>query len=139
MGTLIEDLLHSKGVRYFHGHHRDEFFFLVDLRHGRLHVHLDAGPDGAVTIGITPDRYYPTHLRGRLAELAARSPAALGEVSVHDSCDPALVGVATRREVRPAGPADLGPDLEAAVAAAIEFFTGIGGLAAGAPPLRDAG
>ena len=139
MGTLIEDLLRSKGVRYFHGHHRDEFFFLVGIRHGRLHVHLDAGPDGAVMIGITPDRYYPTHLRARLAELAARPTAALGEVTVHDSCDPSLVGVATLREVRPAGPAELGADLEAAVAAAIDLFTDIDGLATGGALLRDAG
>ena len=139
MGTLIEDLLRSKGVRYFHGHHRDEFFFLVDLGHGRLHVHLGSGTDGAVTIEISPDRYYPAQLRARLADLAAGAPAALGTVTVHGSCDPSLVGVATHLRMRPVAMADLGAALEAAVGSAIGLFTTIGELAIGPALLRDAG
>ena len=135
----IEELLRSRGVRYFHGHHHDEFFFLVDLRHGRLHVHLDAGTADEVAISIIPDRYYPEHLRSRLADLAAHSPAALGVVTVQDSCDPALVGVAARRRVVSAEPTELGAALEAAVTAAITLFTTVGELAAGPAALRDAG
>jgi hypothetical protein len=48
MNTLIEEYLRARGVRYFRGHHDDEYFFLVDFQsdfcldasHGRLHVHL---------------------------------------------------------------------------------------------------
>jgi len=75
---LIKDYLRANGVRYFRGHHDDEYFFLVDFLadtgHGRLHVHLAVGGllRDTVQIGITPDRFYPADTRDRLAGLVAR-------------------------------------------------------------------
>jgi hypothetical protein len=31
MNGLIEDYLSTRGVRYFRGHHDDEYFYLVDF------------------------------------------------------------------------------------------------------------
>lgn len=85
MSDLIADCLRAKGVRYFHGHHDWEYFFLLDyldhlgagepsaeFRHGKLHVHLDRGgaPD-EITVTVTPDRYYPAVDRQHLMDAAA--------------------------------------------------------------------
>ena len=69
---LIESYLRTRHVRYFRGHHDDEFFFLVNAYHGRLHVHLEpSGPDReSVTIRVTAERYYPAAERAAIASLA---------------------------------------------------------------------
>lgn len=152
MNALIEDYLRSTGLRYFRGHHDDEYFFLVDFlfladaHNGRLHVHIEAcGPDrDAVQVSITPDRYYPAANRGRLSELAVRwnaqNPGV--EAMVHDSCDPALVGVSVQSRCRPAELAALTSFVDDAVAAGIELFGRMRQAAAGPQllgDLRDAG
>jgi hypothetical protein len=143
MSQLIEDCLRAAGVRFFRGHHSDEYFFLVGARHGRLHIHLGGGPGGAVTLTITPDRYYPADLRDGLQTVVRATHAAeLGEVRVRESCDPALVGVVAQRCWQPADAAVLRADVEAAVTAALEMFAQLGQLTAGAATpslLRDAG
>ena len=157
MNALIETYLRSTGVRYFRGHHDDEYFFLVDFlflvdaHQGRLHVHLEAcGTDrdsvhrDSVQLSITPDRFYPVESRGRLAALAARwigqNPGA--EATVHDSSDPGLVGVSIQSLHRPADAESLASFVDDCVASAIELFGAMGQTAtcqATAPPLRDAG
>lgn len=148
MNQLIQDYLRTRGARYFRGHHADDYFYfvdaLVDGRHKRLNVHLQAVGDG-VEISIAPDRYYPADARQRLAELAARwhvtEPGA--DVVIHESSDPRLVGVSVHDFTRPAGVAELSTFVDHAVAAAIELFAGMRRLAAPAeqdgPMLRDAG
>jgi hypothetical protein len=143
MSQLIEDCLRAAGVRFFRGHHSDEYFFLVGARHRRLHIHLAGGSAGAVTLTITPDRYYPANLRDQLQTMVRATAAAeLGEVRVRESCDPALVGVVAQRCWQPSDAAALRADVEAALTAALEMFAQLGELAAGtvAPTLlRDAG
>lgn len=162
MNALIEAYLRSTGVRYFRGHHDDEYFFLVDFvflvdaHQGRLHVHLEAcGPDrDSVQLSITPDRFYPVEDRGRLCGLADRwigqNPGA--EAIVHDSSDPSLVGVSVQSLHRPADAESLACFVDECVASAIELFGTMGQRALGqralgqtatcqavAPELRDAG
>jgi len=101
---LIESYLRTRHVRYFGGHHDDEFFFLVNAYHGRLHVHLEpSGPDReSVTIRVTAERYYPAAERAAIASLADRwnqAHSASGAV-VFSSCDPRLVGVAAESRYR---------------------------------------
>lgn len=146
MNRLIEDFLRAKGVRYFRGHHDDEYFYLVDFAVGahrvRLNVHLEVcGADrDAVVVSITPDRYYPASQRERLDGLAARWNAAstLVETVVQDSCDPRLVGMLARGQCRPADAAALTEFVEAAVASAVGLF-GAMALTQAPDVLRDAG
>ena len=65
---LIERYLHTRQVQYFRGHHDDEYFFLVNAYHGRLHVHLEpCGAGGtAVRVTITAERYYPAEQLDRV-------------------------------------------------------------------------
>ena len=155
MNALIEEYLRTTGLRYFRGHHDDEYFFLVDFlfvadsHHGRLHVHIEAsGTDGG-QVSITPDRYYPAEARDRLTALAARWNAEHpgSEAVVRDSCDPALVGAMLLHAERPADADALASFVDEAVSAGIELFgrmrqavaglrTGLGQTSAG---LRDAG
>ena len=103
MKRLIEGYLCARGVRYFRGHHDDEYFYLVDfavaahrgrLNRARLNVHLEVEQDG-VSVSITPDRYYPVSLRGHLDDQIARWNAGRTNLQamLHASCDPGLVGV----------------------------------------------
>ncbi|MEI7914227.1 MAG: hypothetical protein WCH82_05715 [Mycobacteriaceae bacterium] len=132
MNALIEEYLRTTGLRYFRGHHDDEYFFLVDFlfvadaHHGRLHVHIEAaGPDrDVVQVSITPDRYYPAQARDRLTALAARWNAGHpgSQVVVRDSCDPALVGVLLLHADRPADADALASFVDETVSAGIELF-----------------
>ncbi|MGI9124384.1 MAG: hypothetical protein ACR2JM_06485 [Mycobacterium sp.] len=151
MNELIEDYLRAAGVRYFRGHHDDDFFYLVDVpggvHRGRLHVHLEVGGvvRDAVRISISPDRFFPAQYRERLTELAARWNA--GEpcvyAVVHDSCDPALVGGIAQITHRPAGIEGLTGFVDHAVASAAELFALMRAVAGAEVPeavaLRDAG
>ena len=155
MNKLIEDYLRSRGVRYFRGHHDDEFFYLLDLpvgsfraRHSaRLDIHLEVCGPGhdAVRVHISPDRFYPADRRDQLVAVAARWNAGDPWVhaAVHDSCDPALVGVDAGMTRRVGDAADLADFVDHAVASTVELF----GLmrdaaradAGSAGPLREAG
>jgi hypothetical protein len=127
---LIKDYLRAKSVRFFRGHRDDEYFFLVDSPvdavHGRLHVHLAVtGPlRDTVQISITPDRYYPADTRDRLSGLAARWTAGGqgAEAIVHDSCDPALVGVSVEDFFRPISAAGLAGFVDQTIASAFDLF-----------------
>lgn len=144
MNRLIEDYLRTRGVRFFRGHHDDEYFYLVGVgaHRGHLNVHLEVcGPDrDAVQIGITADRYYPAGVRDGLADLAARWNAGSPTVPavVHDSSDPRLVGLSAGGVFRPAGIADLSAFVDTAVSGAVTLFGDATRLAAPAA-LRDAG
>jgi hypothetical protein len=147
MKRQIEDYLRARGVRFFRGHHDDEYFFLVDFLsgayRGRLNVHLDVcdTEPAAVLVTISPDRYYPVAVAGRLGDLTDRwnagNPAA--EAVVHASSDPSLVGVVARSQIRTADEPALAEAVEAAVAAAAELFGQVAGLPAARAVLRDAG
>lgn len=151
MSEIIEDCLRAKGVRYFHGHHEQEYFFLLDFldqgaetgRPGKLHVHLDRAAGGSeITVTVTPNRYYPAAAGDRFSDLVARwSLAAGAHVGMHRSSDPALVGVSVATTTRPAVAADLTAQIDETVTAAMELFGLISPLAEVAPsePLRDAG
>lgn len=148
MNRQIEDYLRARGVRFFRGHHDDEYFFLIDFLsgayRGRLNVHLEASDaePGTVLVTLSPDRYYPAQHAERLEELArqwnAGNPAA--EAVVHGSSDPALVGVFARTQIQTSDPSALTEHAEAAVVAAAELFGQVAALPT-APPavLRDAG
>lgn len=122
---LIESYLRTRYVRYFRGHHDDEFFFLVNAYHGRLHVHLEpSGPDReSVTIRVTAERYYPAAERAAIASLADRwnqAHPASGAV-VFSSCDPRLVGVAAESRYRNTD-AGFGDFADQAIQAAVDLF-----------------
>jgi hypothetical protein len=148
MKRQIEDYLRARGMQYFRGHHDDEYFFLVDFLagayRGRLNVHLQVceGEPDAVLLTISPDRYYPAEKAQWLSTLAERWNAEDPpvRVTVHDSCDPHLVGVQARSRNRPDDVAALTVFVDDAVAAGIDVF---GRMSAAAIPasntLRDAG
>ena len=122
---LIESFLRTRHVRHFRGHHDDEFFFLVNAYHGRLHVHLEpSGPDReAVNIRVTAERYYPAGEQQAIAALADRwnqvHPAS--HAVVFSSCDPRLVGVAAESRYRNTD-ADFGDFVDQAIQAAVDLF-----------------
>lgn len=152
MNELIEDYLRGRGVRYFRGHRDDAFFYFVDVpvsafrarRTGRLNVHLEVcGPRrDAVRVSVGPDRFYPADRRERLTAIAARWNAGdpCVHAVVHDSSDPALVGVEARITRRPIDTAGLADFVDHAVASSVELFGLIGEAALPEPhSLRDAG
>lgn len=158
MNKLIEDYLRSRGVRFFRGHHDDEFFYFVDVpvsavrarragRADRLNVHLEVSGPGrdAVRVGISQDRFYPVDRRDRLCAVAARWNAGDPSVRavVHDSSDPTLVGVGAQITHRPVDMAGLADFVDQAVESSVELF---GLMRDVSPPesrsaavLRDAG
>ena len=148
MNRQIEEYLRGRGVRFFRGHHDDEYFFLVDFLsdayRGRLHVHLEAcdAEPGTVLVTISPDRYYPVHNADRLRDLTGRwnAPKPAAEAVVHGSSDPALVGVSARTRIPASDLPALTEHVEAAVAAAVDLFGQLAGLPTDqAAVLRDAG
>lgn len=154
MSELIEDCLRARGVRFFHGHHEREYFFLVDYldhtearpRIGKLHVHLDGGAAAGdrITVTVTPDRYFPAAGRDRLSDLAQQWGAGGGAAmaTVHRSSDPGLVGVVASNAGRPADVAALAVLVDRTVAAAVDLFGRMQRTVGHAAPqtgLRDAG
>lgn len=137
MNRLIEEYLRARGVRYFRGHHDEEYFYLVDHVVGphrvRLNVHLAVcdADRGGVELSITPDRYFPVQYRKRLEDLVDRHDVGAPAVRsvVHDSCDPRLVGVVAHGRLRPADSAALGGFVEAAVTGSVDLFGSMAGLA----------
>jgi len=138
---LIEGYLQSRQMRYFCGHHDDEFFFLVNAYHGRLHVHLQPD-DSAVYISITAERYYPADRRAGVAALVQQwndtDPHAAA--SVLSSCDPRLVGVVAERRYHP-GDGEFGPVIDRTIQSAIDLFGRLRAVVASSDDshLRDAG
>ncbi len=134
MSELIEDCLRARGVRFFHGHHEREYFFLLDYldrtasqpRSGKLHVHLDRGGAAGdeITVTVTPDRFYPAADRERLSELAQQWGAGGGAAvaTLHPSSDPGLVGVAASDSDRPVDVAALSALVDRTVGAALDLF-----------------
>lgn len=126
---LIESYLRSRHVRYFRGHHEDEFFFLINAYHGRLHVHLEPhGPDGGtVKIRVTAERYYPADQRARVRSLADRwnkiHPWAAAVV--FESSDPRLVGVAAESRYRSVD-TEFGAFVDQTIQSAIDLFGSLG-------------
>ncbi|WP_319432674.1 YbjN domain-containing protein [Mycobacterium sp. RTGN5] len=122
---LIERYLSARQLRHFRGHHDDEYFFLVNAYHGRLHVHLQpGGPSGAaVQISITAERYYPAEQRARVERLVEQwnNTAPRITAAVFESSDPRLVGVRAERRYR-AGDTDFGSFVDQAVQSAIDLF-----------------
>jgi len=138
---LIKSYLQSRQMQYFCGHHDDEFFFLVNTYHGRLHVHLQPR-DSAVYISITAERYYPADRRAGVAAFAQQwndtDPQAAA--SVFSSCDPRLVGVVAERRYH-AGDGEIGPVIDQTVQSAIDLFGRLRAAVASSDDahLRDAG
>lgn len=123
---LIENYLRTRGVRYFRGHHDDEFFFLLNTHHGRLHIHLevcDASGD-TIRLNVAAERYFPAELRARLADLAdawnRASPSA--KAVVVESSDPTLIGVAAENRYSSADPGDFAAAVDQTIQSAIELF-----------------
>lgn len=148
MKRQIEDYLRARGVRFFRGHHDDEYFFLVDFLseayRGRLNVHLEAcdAQPGTVLVTISPDRYYAVQNADRLRDLTGRWNAAnpAAEAVVHGSSDPALVGTFARTRIQASDLPALTEHVEAAVSAAAELFGQLAALPkAPVAVLRDAG
>ncbi len=123
---LIERYLHTRQVRYFRGHHDDEYFFLVNAYHGRLHVHLEpCGPDRRmVKISITAERYYPVTARAAVAGLADQwnGSAPAVTATVFASSDPRLVGVVAARRFSTAVGGDFGSVVDQSIQSAIDLF-----------------
>lgn len=144
--ALIEAYLRARQVRYFRGHHDDEFFFLINAYHGRLHVHLEvpATDREIITINIAGERYYPATLRGRLAGLVDEWNGATpwARAALVASSDPNLLGIAAdNRYSRKSG--DFATVVDHTLQSAVELFGRARALAAAAGsdgnPLRDAG
>ena len=123
---LIERYLRTRQVRYFRGHHDDEFFFLVNAYHGRLHVHLE--PCGAdremVKVSVTAERYYPAASRAAVAALAAQwnQGAPPARAVVFQSSDPRLVGVAAESRYSVSAGTDFGAFVDASIQSSIDLF-----------------
>lgn len=148
MKRQIEDYLRARGVPYFRGHHDDEYFFLVefvaDAYRGRLNIHLEVSgaESDSVVVTISPDRYYRADAAEQLGTLIARWNGGdpVVRAVVHGSCDPHLIGVQARSDIRPADSAALRDFVDAAVAAGIDLFGRIATTAIPSKPgLRDAG
>ena len=143
MNELIEGYLRTVGVRYFRGHHDDEYFFLVDARAGRLYVHLEvSGADrDAVRIDITPDRYYPAAHRDEIHHAVQRwndEEHGIGAL-VGRSCDPQLAGVSAGSVYRGSGAGEFSAFVDDSIAAAAELFDRIRLAVEPRHALRDAG
>ena len=143
MNELIEGYLRTGGVRYFRGHHDDEYFFLVDARAGRLYVHLgvNGAEKDAVRIDITPDRYYPAAHRDELLHEVQRwndEAHGIGAL-IGRSCDPQLAGVSAGSVYHGTGSGEFGAFVDNSIAAATELFERIRLAVEPRQPLRDAG
>lgn len=145
MSQLIEEYLNAAGVRYFRGHHDDEYVFLAgdrDRRAGRgpLHVHLEQGRFGEIAVTVTPARYFPAAQRERLAEVADRWFAGVPgmRAAILRSSDAERVGVVVASIGRPADARALAALVDGTVSSAIDLFRQMRRMEEPAP-LRDAG
>lgn len=143
---LIESYLRARQVRYFRGHHDDEFFFLINAYHGRLHVHLEvASADrDSIAISVCAERYYPARLRGCLIALVDdwNSANPWARATLVSSSDPNLLGIAADNRYSRES-VDFAKVVDHTLQSAIELFGRARVLAVGSGsdgnPLRDAG
>jgi hypothetical protein len=95
---LIERYLHSRGRRYFRGHHDGEYFFILTVGHERLHVHLEIlpGSGDVLAVRVAPGHFFPAADRERMISFARswNAESRRAEVIVHESSDPNRIGVA---------------------------------------------
>lgn len=95
---LIELYLHSRGLRYFRGHHDGEYFFILTVGHERLHVHLEIlpGSGDVLAVRVVPGHFFPAADRERMISFARswNAESRRAEVIVHESSDPNRIGVA---------------------------------------------
>ena len=143
--ALIEAYLSARQVRYFRGHHDDEFFFLINAYHGRLHVHLEvpATDREVITISIAEERYYPATLRGRLTGLVDEWNKATPGPKRHWWRRRTQTCWASRRTIAIRGRSGTSRRWSITLQSAIELFGRVRKLLAAAGsdgnPLRDAG
>jgi hypothetical protein len=147
--NLIERYLCTRGSRYFRGQHDGEFFYVANTRPRRLHVHLGISRwhSDEFTIQVTPGCFFPAADSAELADLADTWNRHNQDVivTVRGSSDPHRVGVVARNSWKIREPVtfdDFATSIDHAIAAAIEFFAGLGSVAECAPPaplLLDAG
>ena len=135
----LVDFLRSRGMRCFRSYRDDEYFFVVDwVCPGRLYVNLGVGADGAITVTVTPDRFYPAEARGRLAMLLAGwDPEGTRELcldaAVHDSSDPGRVGATLFSRGRPADLIGAAEFVDRTVACAVDLFGRLDSLSPARP------
>ncbi|MGY4708532.1 hypothetical protein ACXDF8_03035 [Mycolicibacterium sp. CBM1] len=145
---LIEGYLRARQVRYFRGHHDDEYFLMINAYPGRLHVHLKPCPRDATAarISVTAERYYPVTQWPRVTMLADRWNAAgpRAIATVVESSDPRLVGVLAESRYRSAdagSESDFGVFVDETIQSAVDLFGRMSALGAQAHGQRllDAG
>jgi hypothetical protein len=147
--NLIERYLCTRGSRYFRGQHDGEFFYVANTRPRRLHVHLGISRwhGDEFTIQVTPGCFFPAADSTELADLADSWNRDHRDVivTVRGSSDPHRVGVVARNSWKIREPItfdDFATSIDHTIAAAIEFFAGLGSVAECPPPaplLLDAG
>jgi hypothetical protein len=147
--NLIERYLCTRGSRYFRGQHDGEFFYVANTRPRRLHVHLGISRwhSDEFTIQVTPGCFFPAADSAELADLADAWNRHNHDVivTVRGSSDPHRVGVVARNSWKIREPITFdafATSIDHTIAAAIEFFAGLGSVAECAPPaplLLDAG
>lgn len=145
---LIEDYLRSRRMRYFRGHHDDEYFFLINTNFGRVHVHLQPcgeSADDEVKISIGAQYYRRVARQAQVEAVVTRwnQTGPWATAMVYRSSDPRLIGIAAHNRCRAADAADLGTVVDQTVQSAIELFgrlrSAVPPDAAVVEPLRDAG
>ena len=147
--NLIERYLCTRGSRYFRGQHDGEFFYVANTRPRRLHVHLGISRwhGDEFTIQVTPGCFFPAADSTELAELADNWNRHHRDVivTVRGSSDPQRVGIVARNSCKIREPVtfdEFATSIDHTIAAAIEFFAGLGSVAECPPPaplLLDAG
>jgi hypothetical protein len=101
---MIERYLHTRGRRYFRGHHDEDYFFILTVGHERLHIHIEIPPADrhSVTVRATPSCFYPAAESARLWSFADRwnEESRPTRAVVHESCDQNRIGLAAQNSYR---------------------------------------
>jgi len=88
-------------MRFFRGQHDGEYFFVANAHPRRLHVHLEVSPSfgDVLNVRVAPACFFPVTDRPWLTQFADTWNQQHSEVTaiVHDSSDPARVGVSASR------------------------------------------
>jgi len=123
---LIESYLRNRQVRYFRGRHDQEYFFLVNTYHGRLHVHLEVcGARGdSIKISVATQQFHPAQQRERITELARRwnRTDQSARAIVYESSDPRLLGVGAENHYSHTEAGDFATVADQTIQSAIELF-----------------
>ena len=138
---LIEQYLHSRGLRYFRGRHDGAYFFILTVGHERFHVHLEIlpGKSDVLLVRIAPGHYFPAAERDRMIGFARswNAESRCAEVIVYESSDPSRIGLAAESScpLVHVDADDFANFADEAIRCAIELFAEL----TVAPQLRDAG